>query len=74
MLGKWSGALIIFYMFMVWNGMVFLCYGMLFLFFAMTYLKNDMVCYAIEWYAMLCYEIWVNVPSFTEEIHLFCIF
>ena len=31
--------------------------GMLFLFYAMKYLKNDMVCYAIEWYVMLCYEI-----------------
>ena len=30
--------------------------------------------YGMVWYALLCYEIEVKVPSFTEEFHLFGIF
>ena len=61
----------------LWHDMVWYSYAMVCYFYAMLcyeIIKNDMIWYAIIWYAMLCYlryEIWVNVPSFTEEFHGF---
>ena len=61
----------------LWYDMVWYLYAMICYFCAMLWdIKkwHDMVCYRMAWYGMLCFEIWVNVPSFTEELHLFCIF
>ena len=59
----------------LWYDMVWYSYAMVCYFYAMLWdIQNDMIWYAIVWYGMLCYEIWVNVPSFTEEFHLFSIF
>ena len=33
-----------------------------------------MLSYGMVCYGMLWYEVWVNVPSITEEFILFCIF
>ena len=37
----------------------------------LSYAMEGMICYEVS---MLCYEILLNIPSFTEEFHLFCIF
>ena len=70
-----SGAMLLFYISVIWYGMVFVYYGMLF--FAMLWDIQkwyDMVYYRMVWFGMVCYEILVNVPSFTEEFHLFSIY
>ena len=57
---------------MIWYVMVFLCEGILFLCYAMRYLRMKwygMLLYGMVWCAMPWYEIWVNVPSFTEEFN-----
>ena len=55
---------VIIYISMIWYSMVFLCYDMLLLCYAIRYLKMiwyGMLSYGMIWYTMLCYEIWVNV-------------
>ena len=57
---EYGGAMLIFYISMIWYGMVFVWYGMLFLCYAYEYeiFKNDMICYAIVWYGMVCHAMW----------------
>ena len=50
---------------MLWCAMYMLCFDIF---------KHNRIWYAIVWYGMLFYEIWINIPSFTEELYLFCIF
>ena len=71
-----SGAMLLFYISMIWYGMVFVYYGMLFFFAMLWDIEKwyDIVCYRMVWFGMVCYEISVNVPSFTEEFHLFSIY
>ena len=53
--------MLIFYISMIWYGMVFVWYGMLFLCYAMRNLKKmtwyGMLSYGMVWYAMLCYAM-----------------
>ena len=52
---RYSGFMVIFYISMIWYGMVFLCYAMLFLCYAMRYLK--MIWYGMLSYGMVCYTM-----------------
>ena len=68
----YSGAMLIFYISMIWYGIPMLWYAISMLYYEIF--KNDMISYAIVWYAMLWYPmLWdLNKRSFFHRT-FFCI-